>query len=176
MVGAISFFLLPGTPADSIFLNAEQKAHIIRRLALDNPEGAGADDAPFSWSECLKAIQSPHVLFLAVALFSNGCTLFGLAYFTPSIVATFGYSIVRTQLLTVPPFAVAFVGEYRYAARSKRTELILWPVTMVTAYLSDKYKRRGFGAIATSILAVAGYAVFLGELLPATSRVAFDSI
>ena len=31
--------------------------------------------------------------------------------FEPSIVQTFGFSAVRTQLMSVPPFAVSFVGE-----------------------------------------------------------------
>ena len=38
------------------------------------------------------------------------CSFFGLTYFTPSIVAGFGYSPNKTQLYTVPPFAVVFVS------------------------------------------------------------------
>jgi MFS family permease len=46
------------------------------------------------------------------------------AYFTPTIVQTLGYSIVQTQLHSVPPFAAAF------------------GICLVTAYISDKVQLR----------------------------------
>jgi hypothetical protein len=79
------FPLLPGTPDGSRFLTPEQKAHVRRRLALDNPIGAGSAADHFSWGECLQAFKSPQVLLLAAALFGNGCTLFSFAYFTPTV-------------------------------------------------------------------------------------------
>lgn len=103
------FWLLPGTPQTSRFLTAEQKAHVTRRLALDTPAGAGPEADRFSWHECLQAFKSPQVLLLAVALFGNGVTLYSFAYFTPTIVQTFKYSVVKTNLLTVPPFVCAFI-------------------------------------------------------------------
>lgn len=59
--------------------------------------------------------------------------------FTPTIVQTFGYTTVQTQLLTVPPFVLAFI------------------VTLIVAWFSDRYGRRGLSAIAMSVLALAGY-------------------
>ncbi|ORY87451.1 major facilitator superfamily domain-containing protein [Leucosporidium creatinivorum] len=137
------FWLLPATPQASRFLTAEQKAHVIRRLALDAPAGAGPEADKFSWNECLQAFKSPHVLLLAVALFGNGVTLYSFAYFTPTIVQTFKYSVVKTNLLTVPPFVCAFI------------------VTMINAYLSDRFRMRGTGVIVMSVLALIGYCMFL---------------
>ncbi|KAL8287347.1 hypothetical protein RQP46_003799 [Phenoliferia psychrophenolica] len=129
LFGAATAFILPSTPADSRFLSPTQKLQAMRRLELDKPEGEAAD--AFSWREVGKAFTSPQVVLGAVALFGNGCTLFSFGYFTPAIVSTFKESVVHTQLLTVPPFIVAFIG------------------------------RRGASVIGTSALAVIGYIIFL---------------
>lgn len=63
----------------------------------------------------------------------------GFSYFTPVIVQNFGYSPIKTQLLTVPPFFLAFL------------------VTLVNARISDRYGQRGLCAILMSILALVGY-------------------
>lgn len=67
-----------------------------------------------------------------------------------TIVQTFGYSPIRTQLLTVPPFVLAFL------------------LTMFNAWWSDRYGRRGLCAILMSVLvSVLG---FLRTLGPRTAR------
>lgn len=79
-----------------------------------------------------------HVWLNCAALFCSGCCLFGLAYFSPSIVQALGYGTIRTQLLTVPPYACAFV------------------VTLVTAFAADHYKQRGISALITTSIALIG--------------------
>jgi len=80
--------------------------------------------------------------FVVLVLFDNGGSLFGLAYFTPSIVAGFGYSANKTHLYTVPPFAIAFVA------------------TVISAIVADRYKARGAVGIACTLLSVIGFAMF----------------
>ncbi|GAA5890544.1 hypothetical protein JCM8208_004908 [Rhodotorula glutinis] len=143
VIGIACFFLLPRSPAHSRFLTPEQRAHIVRRLKLDSPAGTSNDfDDTFSWREVRMAATSPHVLLILVALFGNGITLYGFSYFTPTIVSAFGYSTIKTQLLTVPPFVCAFL------------------LTMVNAVISDRYGRRGLCAILMSVLALVGYIMF----------------
>jgi hypothetical protein len=81
---------------------------IERRLALDRPTTSPLD--AFSFYQVFCALKSPHVIVLMAALFMNGTTLYGLALFLPSIVNQLGYSATRTQLISVGPFALAFVG------------------------------------------------------------------
>ncbi|QRW03728.1 major facilitator superfamily transporter [Ceratobasidium sp. AG-Ba] len=88
-------------------------------------------------------LDAPHVILLCIPLFFSGVTLFGLAFFTPSIVNSLGYSPVRTQLMTVPPYAVSFV------------------VSLSLAYVSDRYKMRGPVLFVTGVIATAGYAIYL---------------
>jgi len=81
-------------------------------------------------------------------------TLYSLAYFTPPIVQTFGYTPVQTQLLTTPPFVCAFL------------------LTLITAWFSDRYAQRGLCAIAMSVLALIGYIMLYKSLLTSVRYVA----
>ncbi|BGP00241.1 hypothetical protein JCM10021v2_003922 [Rhodotorula toruloides] len=153
LFGILLFFLLPGSPSTSRFLTAEHKAHIERRLQLDSPAGTTDFEETFSWREVNKAATSPHVVFLLVALFGNGMTLYAFSYFTPTIVATFKYTTVQTQLLTVPPFVCAFL------------------MTMFNAWWSDRYGRRGLCVILMSLLSLVGYIMFLKSLSTAVRYV-----
>ncbi|CEQ41384.1 SPOSA6832_03073, partial [Sporobolomyces salmonicolor] len=133
LFGIVLFFFLPRTPQHSRFLTPSQKAHIARRLALDAPPGAADSGDQFSWSEVRMAATSPHVLLLPHSL-------------RHTIVATFGYTTIQTQLLTVPPFICAFL------------------VTLFNGWFSDRYRQRGTCVIAMSLLAMVGYIMFYKSL------------
>ena len=85
---------------------------IVRRLARDRPT-IGVHE-PFSFREVYRALSSPHVIIAFLMFFGNGLTVYAQALFLPSIVKQLGFSATRTQLLSVPPFAVAFVGPYSH--------------------------------------------------------------
>lgn len=141
LVGIIGFFVIPSTPMDSKFLSKEQKEILMRRLERDRPSLAVNDT--FSIKEIGRSLRSIHVLLVFIMFFMLGTTLYGLALFLPTIVGALGYSANHTQLLSVGPFATAFV------------------VTLITAYLSDRYKKRGIPAAILSLFAVIGYAMYL---------------
>ena len=69
--------------------------------------------------------------------------IFGLAYFAPTIIRSMGYSPVRTQLMSVPPYATTFV------------------VSVVIAILADRWGQRGYCLFLSGVLAMAGYILFL---------------
>lgn len=64
--------------------------------------------------------------------------MIGLAYFIPTIVSTYGYSAIQSQVHSIPPWAAAF------------------GFSMVIAYLSDKTKRRFPFILFCGCLALAG--------------------
>ncbi|KDQ13230.1 hypothetical protein BOTBODRAFT_33836 [Botryobasidium botryosum FD-172 SS1] len=141
--GLVSFFFIPSSPLTAKFLTQEE------RVALDNAlkaDGSGDEEhEAFTWSEVASAFMAPQAIFCGILLFFCGTTLYGLAYFAPSIVNTLGYSPTRTQLMTVPPYACSFV------------------VNLGTAFLSDKYRQRGLTTIGISMIALIGYAMYLGS-------------
>jgi len=141
--GLVSFYFIPSSPLTANFLTQEE------RIALDvalKADGSGDEEhETFSWSEVASAFTAPQVILSGISLFLCGTTLYGLAYFAPSIVNTLGYSPTRTQLMTVPPYACSFV------------------VNIGTAFLSDRYRQRGLATIGISIIALIGYAMYLGS-------------
>jgi MFS family permease len=139
LFATLAFYILPNTPHQVRHFTPEQADWCVSRLR--------SASIPESHKISLKAVCSTfkdiHIWMMCTILFCNGVSLFGLAYFTPSIVASLEYSQTHTQLLTVPPFACAFV------------------VTMISAFIADRYKRRGLTAICTTCLALVGFSIFL---------------
>lgn len=137
--GIFSFFVLPNHPGQVKTFTAEQAAHCIERLKLDVEM---PDTEHVSLAAVFSVFKSLHVLLQCLTLFCNGACLFGMAYFTPSIVQGLGYNPTHTQLLTVPPFVTAFL------------------VTMIAAYFADHYRQRGLAALSTTVLALVGIIMF----------------
>ncbi|KAK0191764.1 major facilitator superfamily domain-containing protein [Armillaria mellea] len=134
--GLVSYLLMPQDAMAVKFLRPAERDYVARRVA-DSWGGK------FEWREVRKAFVAPHVWILSVAFFFSGALLYGLAYFTPSIVLSLGYTAARAQLMSVPPFAVAFA------------------VSLTAAYLCDRHQIRGIVGVASSICALVGFTVFL---------------
>lgn len=135
----IAFFLMPNNPQEIRTLSKEEKARCSERLRL---EAMFPDTEKVTIRAVLSVYTSPHTWPMFIVLFCLGCTVFGLAFFTPSIVLGLGYSPIRTQLMTVPPFALGFV------------------VCIATAYIADRYRKRGAMALGTSLLSLIGILMF----------------
>jgi predicted MFS family arabinose efflux permease len=132
-------WVLPNTPLEVKTLSPSEREYCLRRLQLD---AKGKENTKIIWKDILLTLPDLSLWILVLVLFCNGVSLFGLAYFTPSIVAGFGYSANKTQLYTVPPFAVAFVS------------------TVIGALISDKYRARGAVALFSTSLSIIGFAMF----------------
>ncbi|KAF8068065.1 major facilitator superfamily domain-containing protein [Lyophyllum atratum] len=145
LFGASSFFLLPRSPAHARFLNDKEKEYVIAQLRETGATGKDEDVDKFSWREVGMAFRLPQVWMLAVIFFFDGAILYGLAYFTPSIVQGLGYTAARAQLFSVPPFAVAFF------------------VTMAAAVVSDRYHCRGFVSMFCCVLCIIGFSMYLAS-------------
>ncbi|KAI0319666.1 MFS general substrate transporter [Amylostereum chailletii] len=146
--GIATAALMPASPATFKLLSDTERSAYLRQLTGDwsgdsDEDGQGTET--FSWSEVKSVFaDAPHVLIMCLPLFLGGVTLFGLANFTPTIVNALGFSPTRSQLLTVPPYACSFV------------------ISIACSYFCDKYKQRSVMAIASSLVASAGFAIFIG--------------
>ena len=120
----------------------------------------------FTCKEIMRSTSSPHVIMLLIMFFMEGTALYGLALFLPSIVDQLGFSPNTIQLLSVGPFVVGFFGAYFFMAQPTKTyALLASPVTLISAYLSDRYESRGITVALVSMLAVIGFALYLGNVL-----------
>ncbi|KAF9451878.1 MFS general substrate transporter [Macrolepiota fuliginosa MF-IS2] len=144
LMGLISFFFVPSTPADCKFLTPSEKLLIKTQLEYDRPSVTpNIPSDKFSFREILRSLTSTHVLIIFVVFFLGGVTLYGMALFLPSIINQLGFSPIQSQLLSVGPFATAFF------------------VTLLSAYLSDKYQNRVIPSVIISTFAVAGFTLYL---------------
>ncbi|GAM42081.1 hypothetical protein TCE0_043f15730 [Talaromyces pinophilus] len=135
--GLIALFLLPSEPKDVITFQPRHAECCVARLQRDNNH-SDKEDEHVTFKQVVSTLLDLHVWLNCAALFCSGCCLFGLAYFSPSIVQALGYGTIKTQLLTVPPYACAFV------------------VTLATAFVADHYKQRGISALITTSIALVG--------------------
>ncbi|KAF5383049.1 hypothetical protein D9615_004799 [Tricholomella constricta] len=143
LFGLSSFLFLPSTPDDARFLNAEEKEYVKSQLRETGATGLSEAADKFSWYEVRQAFLLPQVWMLAIVFFFDGALVYGLAYFTPSIVQSLGYTAARAQLFSVPPFACAFF------------------VMMIGSYISDRYGCRGFISMFCGCLCIIGFSVYL---------------
>ncbi|KAK0457496.1 major facilitator superfamily domain-containing protein [Desarmillaria tabescens] len=120
--GLIGYFLLPRDAMAVRFLRPAEREYVASQIAESGGE----------------QLSGENVIF-----FFEGAVLFGLAFFTPSIVQSLGYTAARSQLMSVPPFAAAFA------------------LSMITAYLCDRFPIRGLVCIVTSIMTLIGFIMFL---------------
>lgn len=138
--GLLSFFILPNGPETALTLRKEHADHCKFRMQLD---GNNFETEKVTLRKVFSVLQDIHVWILCAILFTNGVCLFGLAYFSPSIVQALGYDNTTTQLMTVPPYACGLV------------------VTMIVAFIADHYRQRGLCALATCAVALVGAVLLL---------------
>ncbi|KAJ3568326.1 hypothetical protein NP233_g5782 [Leucocoprinus birnbaumii] len=141
VVGFSGYFLIPSTPAQAKFLTEEEQRTVAARIEKDRP--ALLNGGHFHMKEVGRALISPHVIMLILINFFNGTTIYGLAIFMPTIVNSLGFSPIRSQLLSVGPFAAGFV------------------VTLFASWASDRYKSRTIPIACSSALAIIGYIIYL---------------
>jgi MFS family permease len=99
------FFLLPDWPERATWLTTKEKDLAIARLEL---EGSKSHHKTMSWEEA-KATLTDWRLYGHYAIYFAISTPFAsLSLFTPSITSGLGYIDLQAQLMTVPPYAVAY--------------------------------------------------------------------
>lgn len=88
-----------------------------------------------SWKDAKVTLTTARFYFHYLAYFGIGSGVASLSLFSPTIVAGLGYKNLDAQLYTVPPYAIAYV------------------VTLVAAWMADKYKTRGLVAGTSFVVA-----------------------
>ena len=139
----------------------------MKRLERDRPTIIPVDK--FSFKQVMRSASSPHVIIVCIMAFMHGLMAYGHYIFLPSIVNKLGFSPHRTQLLSAGPSAAGFCGEcfqnrdIPFVSKGVIHFLFL-PVSLTSAYLSDRYRARGIIMALSMSLAVAGFALYLGNI------------
>ncbi|KAJ5099376.1 hypothetical protein N7532_006377 [Penicillium argentinense] len=138
----ILFFFMSDFPEEVSWLTEEERAFVRAKLARD--VGKSAHHAKLGMKEVLAVFKDWKVIVGGFMYFGLIVPAYGYAYFAPTIIKSFGYDSVKTQLYSIPPWAVAF------------------GFSMVIAYFSDRLRHRFVFTLIPIAAAVAGFGMLLG--------------
>ncbi|CZT06890.1 related to putative tartrate transporter [Rhynchosporium graminicola] len=118
------------------WLNADEKALAVSRLEL---EGSHSDDESLTWAQAKNTLIDWRLYAHYAIYFAVSTPFSSLSLFTPSITAGLGYKGLTSQLMTVPPYAVAYI------------------VTIAVSYSADHFNARGIHAAMFAIVGASRY-------------------
>jgi len=137
----VVFFLVSDFPEEAKWLSDDEKAFVKARLAEDM--GDSQLNAKSTWRDILGVFKDFKIVLSGVMY---SCILvpgYGYAYFAPAVLQSFGFSPVKTQLYSVPPWLVSFA------------------LGMIVATASDYYKRRYIFILPSMLISVVGIVILL---------------
>ncbi|CAG8071484.1 unnamed protein product [Penicillium salamii] len=150
LVSIIAYFWVYNYPATAEFLSKEEREFIQFRLKNDND---ATRDEDFSWSAVQDAFKDPKVWLYGLGFHTMSLPLYTLSLFLPTIIKELGYSAAKAQLLSVPPYAVAFF------------------LTIGVAVASEKTHSRAPFIMGSSAVGCIGYILLLSQHRPGVSYV-----
>ncbi|KAF1849892.1 MFS general substrate transporter [Cucurbitaria berberidis CBS 394.84] len=141
LVSFAFFFLLPNFPEEVKWLTDEERAYVKARLQID--QGASARERPITLRDVGNVFRDPKIIVGGFMYLGLIVPAYSYAYFSPSIIQSYGYSPIQTQLHSVPPWAAAFA------------------FSMVVAWFSDKLKHRFLFTLFPISICISGFAILL---------------
>ena len=145
VVSLIAYHFIANYPSTAKFLTEGERAYVLARLEASTD---ATRNESFTWGNVLMAMRDPKVWFYGFSFHTLALPLYTLSLFLPTIIKELGYTAAQAQLLTVPPYAVAFT------------------LTLTAAILSERLKLRAPFIMASSGLAIIGYIILLTETRP----------
>jgi D-galactonate transporter len=115
ILAAVVFFFLTDRPADAHWLAPDERAWLAGRLEREEQQR----EAVRRYS-VLQALTNPHVLGLSLVYFGAVATNYGLSFFLPQIVKSFGLNTFLTTLVSAAPYVVGTIGMIWWGLRSDR--------------------------------------------------------
>ena len=149
-VGIASFWMVHDFPDSAKFLSDEDRARVIRRLALDKQSSARHED--FQMEYLWQAVKDWKTYMSMLVYMGPLMPLYSISLFLPTIISNLSFttptSTVRNQLLTVPPYAVATM------------------ITVIVGFVSDRHQRRGIYIVGLAPIAVIGFVMLIASTNP----------
>ncbi|BGP62173.1 hypothetical protein NBRC10512v2_003502 [Rhodotorula toruloides] len=140
IVGCISPWMIEDFPEEAKFLTPAEREHVVRRLKEDT--GAAGT---FKMKYVMDAFKDWKTYIFALIYIGVAEPLYALSLFSPTIISELGtFSRAQSQLLSTPPYALAFF------------------ITLATAIYSDRIQRRGIFNIFWMTVVIIGYGILLG--------------
>ncbi|KIP10635.1 hypothetical protein PHLGIDRAFT_84571 [Phlebiopsis gigantea 11061_1 CR5-6] len=133
------FFLIPDFPEEVSWLSAEERQFVKARLQED--VGESQRHKPLKPKDVFRILREWNIILGGFMYFGLIVPAYSYAYFAPAIIQSLGHNAIRTQLLSVPPWACAF------------------GLAMILAVLSDRIGHRFIFTLIPQAVALAGFAI-----------------
>jgi len=115
VLSVIVFFYLTDRPADAIWLSAAERDWLDQRLTLERRQRETVHQ--FTVTEVL---FNGRVIGLSLVYFGAVATNYGLSFFLPQIVKTFGLNTFLTTVVSAAPYVVGVIAMVWWGRRSDR--------------------------------------------------------
>ncbi|KAF3024803.1 hypothetical protein E8E14_009040 [Neopestalotiopsis sp. 37M] len=145
VIAFAAYWFVHNYPKTSTFLTEDERQFIQQRLATDSD---AMHDEHFSWAAVREAFKDPNCWLYGLGFHTMSLPLYTLSLFLPTIIKSLGYTAATAQLLTVPPYAFAFL------------------TTISIAILSEKLGQRAMFIGGSSLFGAIGYCILLGNTNP----------
>jgi hypothetical protein len=150
VIAVASFWMVHDFPDDAKFLSHDDRARVIRRLKMDKQSSAEHEE--FKMSYVWSALSDWKTYAGMLVYMGPLMPLYSFSLFLPTIISNMGFtstkSIVRNQLLSVPPYAAAAI------------------VTVAVGFASDKQKKRGIYNMCLAPIGIAGFVMLIATKSP----------
>ena len=104
----VCWFCLPDSPENALFLTDKQRQLEIDRLTED---AVVSNEHSFSWLQVLSVFTDWKTYFYAAIYICGTIAFQGITLFLPTLIEGMGqWTPIQTQLMTVPPYFVAFIA------------------------------------------------------------------
>ncbi|KAL5531264.1 hypothetical protein ACEPAG_4141 [Sanghuangporus baumii] len=141
LVALASFFFIQDYPATARFLSEEERAFVICRLQTDDQFSAAGEQ--LRWQYVWQALTDWKTWIGATVTIGTDGPLYAFSLFLPSIISQLGFAATPANLLTVPVYIVASI------------------FACYIGYVADRIGKRGYFAIAMSVITGTGYIILL---------------
>jgi MFS transporter, ACS family, tartrate transporter len=115
LLSVVVFYYLTDRPADATWLAADERAWLAERLTLEQRQRQAVHNYTI-----MESMLNPRVLGLSLVYFGAVAMNYGLSFFLPQIVKTFGLSTFLTTLVSAAPYAVGVFAMVWWGRRSDR--------------------------------------------------------
>ncbi|KAG9495425.1 hypothetical protein J7337_013671 [Fusarium musae] len=145
VVAVAAYWFIENYPDTSKFLSKSERSFIHERLHADSD---AIREEKFSWAAVREAFSDPNCWLYGLGFHTMSLPLYTLSLFLPTIIKDLGYKAAVAQLLTIPPYAVAFV------------------TTLGAAIASEKLAKRAVFIAGSAGIAAIGYIILLANTNP----------
>ena len=141
LVGVVFLFTFPSFPEEATWLREDERAYIRARLQAD--QGRNAAERKVTFRDVVTVMKDYKIWLGGFMYFGMIIPAYSYAYFSTTIIQTYHYSAIQTQLRSVPPWAAAF------------------GFGMLIAVFSDWSRHRFLYALIPIFISIAGFSILL---------------